>query len=135
MPEWLMGRRRTHSSVTRLHYPQPGALSENKCTGWFHPCTKIRGRQAARWGRGNGRKESASTPAAIRKSGYIYRKGSRSKMPKPLGTHVASSFQKTPVGQSLMTRLLCWRVFSGPNLTKERDDQRSCVWQQLCVSG
>lgn len=66
---------------------------------------------------------------------YIYRKGGRSKMPKPLGTHVASSFHKTPVGQLLMTPLLCLRVFSRPNLTKEWDDQRSCVWHRLCVFG
>lgn len=56
-------------------------------------------------GKGNGTKESASTPAAILKSGYIYRKGSRSKMPKLLRTHAASSFHESPMGQVIMTPL------------------------------
>lgn len=56
-------------------------------------------------------------------------------MPKPLGTHVASSFHKTAVGQLLMTPLLCLRLFSGPNLTKEWHDQRRCVCHWLCVFG
>lgn len=54
-------------------------------------------------------------------------------MPEPLGTHVACSFQKTPVGQLLMTPLLCRSVFSGPNPTKACEDQRRRVALPLCV--
>lgn len=66
-------------SVTSLHYLFVLSILQRKYTGWFYPSTKISGRQRAKCGRGNGRKENASSPAAILKSGYIYRKGEQIK--------------------------------------------------------
>lgn len=57
-------------------------LSSKESAVWLYHPAEGKDREVDRWGR----KESASRPAARLKSSYIYRKGSRRKMPK-LPTH------------------------------------------------
>lgn len=120
----------TRHSLTFLHYPQPRSLSVlwRKYTARFSPRTKVSDRQAARWGWGNGRKKNGSMPAAILISGYIYRKGGRSKIPKLLRTRLPLSFHWFSWGQGIQWRSshIRWVI-----LTKDWNDQR--CW--FCVFG
>lgn len=65
------------SNLTRYLFSKESAV-------WLYHPAEVKDREVDRWGR----KESASLPAASLKSSYIYRKGSRQKIPKlPIQTH------------------------------------------------